>query len=139
MPSIWLGHNWASYWVPSEAISIWIRIWGALKALLLGSLKKSLGLHWCLHHPKGVRERKSGVRSEQWTHCIPPNRDIKSILIFSIFKEWFYIQSQNNQEIYDNNIKASSENTSYIPLMPKFATFTIVTPETFAIWKKKFE
>lgn len=47
--------------------------------------------------------------------------------------------SQNNQEIQDALEKKPVESTLFIHTMPKFATFTPVTPETFAVWKNKFE
>jgi hypothetical protein len=54
-------------------------------------------------------------------------------------KEWMHDLSLNFQNEYENFQKRETDNILYIPPMPKFATSTPVTEETFLVWKRKFE
>ncbi|CAD8051377.1 unnamed protein product [Paramecium primaurelia] len=64
---------------------------------------------------------------------------IKNPNIVESLRDYVYDQSMYLQELYDQQNSKTEDNYIYIPPMPKFATNTPVTLESFTIWKKKFD
>ncbi|CAD8045199.1 unnamed protein product [Paramecium primaurelia] len=63
-------------------------------------------------------------------------------IVFAVvesLRDYVYDQSMYLQELYDQQNSKTEDNYIYIPPMPKFATNTPVTLESFTIWKKKFD